>query len=224
MVHHRERLLDRQVGDEIEEPIVVEDDERIGAIAQPLDTRAGVAHAAAFRPERRRGHGDHDTAGGLRELRHERRDSRARPAAETDRDERQIRVAYLIPQLLFREFRTSLANVRAPSGAHPTGHPAANQHLPVRLDGIQMHGIRVYDDGPGAVNANPVETVNGIASRAPASDYKDARPRGRERIEERLVPRTLCGLEAHPWSHPERPAVKATSAARLRGRASRPSG
>ena len=55
VVHHLKRLLDREVRDEVEEPIVVEDDERVGATLESLDPGAGIVHTAPFRPERRRG-------------------------------------------------------------------------------------------------------------------------------------------------------------------------
>src|SRR2546426_10046968 len=198
MVHHCERLFHGEVRDEVEEPIVVEDDERVGATLKSLDPGAGVVHAAPFRPERRRGQGDHDTPGRLGELREKRGNPGARAAAEADRDEREIRVANLIPQLLFCELGASLPDVRTTSRPHPPRYAAADEDLAVRLNGIEVYRIRVHDDGASPVDADPMEAMDGIAAGTPASDHEDPRPRGRERIEERLVPRSLCGLEAHP--------------------------
>jgi len=48
------------------------------------------------------------------------------------------------------------------------------------------------------MDADPMETVDGIPAGTPASDHEDPWPREREGIEERLVPRSLCGLKAHP--------------------------
>src|SRR5207247_2616106 len=45
------------------------------------------------------------------------------------------------------------------------------------------------------------------------------RPGERERVEERLVAGTLCGLEAHPWSHPRRGATAVAGARAAEGRA-----
>ena len=163
-----------------------------------LDPGAGVVHAAPFRPEWRRGQGDHDTPGRLGELREKRGNPGARAAAEADRDEREIGVANLIPQLLFCELGAPLANVRTPSRTHPPSHAAADENLAVRLNGIEVHRIRVHDDSASPVDADPMEAMDGIAAGTPASDHEDPRPREREGIEERLVPRSLCGLEAHP--------------------------
>src|SRR2546427_4866357 len=198
MVHHCERLFHGEVRDEVEEPIVVEDDERVGATLKSLESGAVVAHAAPFRPERRRGQRDHDTPGRLGELREKRGNPGARAATEADRDEREIGVTNLIPQLLFCELGASLPDVRTPSRAHPSSHAAADENLAVRLNGIEVHRIRVHDDRPSPVDANPMEAMDGIAAGTPASDYEDPWPREREGIEERLVPRSLCGLEAHP--------------------------
>src|SRR5438445_174609 len=85
-----------------------------------------------------------------------------------------------------------------PSRTHPPSHAAADENLAVRLNGIEVHRIRVHDDRPSPVDANPMEAMDGIAAGTPASYYEDPWPREREGIEERLVPRSLCGLDAHP--------------------------
>src|SRR5438445_10274 len=105
MVHHCERLFHGEVRDEVEEPIVVEDDERVGATLKSLDPGAGVVHAAPFRPEWRRGQGDHDTPGRLGELREKRGNPGARAAVEA-------------------------TSARAPQGSRVPGHLASGRPLP----------------------------------------------------------------------------------------------
>src|SRR5437899_7171417 len=163
MVHHCERLFHGEVRDEVEEPIVVEDDERVGATLKSLDPGAGVVHAAPFRPEWRRGQGDHDTPGRLGELREKRGNPGARAAAEADRDEREIRVANLIPQLLFCELGAPLPNVGTTSRAHPSSHAAADENLAVRLNGIEVHRIHVHVDSASPVDTYLLVEIEGVA-------------------------------------------------------------
>src|SRR2546425_567445 len=73
-----------------------------------------------------------------------------------------------------------------------------DQQLAIRLDGIEMHGVRVYDDRPGAVDSHAMQTMNGVPTRAATSNHDDLRAGGAKRVEERLVPGALRGLEAHP--------------------------
>src|SRR5207245_10885541 len=147
------------------------DDERVGATLKSLDPGASVVHAAPFRPEWRRGQVDQETPGRLGELREKRGNPGARAAAEADRDEREIRVANLIPQLLFCELGAPLANVRTPSRTHPPSHAAADENLAVRLNGIELPRIRVPDARPSPVGAKPMEGMDGLAGGTRAAAY-----------------------------------------------------
>src|SRR2546422_40667 len=73
-----------------------------------------------------------------------------------------------------------------------------DQQLAIRLDRIEMNRVRVYDDRSGAVDSHAMQTMNGVPTRAAASDHDDLRAGGAKRVEERLVPGALRGLEAHP--------------------------
>src|SRR5438309_2144414 len=83
-------------------------------------------------------------------------------------------------------------------GATPVPVPPPDQQLAIRLDRIEMNRVRVYYDRSGAVDSHAMQTMNGVPTRAAASDHDDLRAGGAKRVEERLVPGALRGLEAYP--------------------------
>jgi len=126
------------------------------------------------------------------------RDPRPRAPAQSDCDKRQISVANLVPEFLFRNLGAPLADLRPAAGSHPARHPAADQELAIRLDRIEMHCVGIHNDRSGAVDPHAVQAMDGIPTRASASDYEDLRASEAKRVEERLVPGALRRLDAHP--------------------------
>ena len=119
-------------------------------------------------------------------------------STEADRDERQVRIADLVAKFGLRDLGASLADLRATAGPHAAGHAGSDQQLAVRLDRIEMHGIRVDDDRSSPMDAQAMEPVHGVPAGPAAADDQDLRACEGEGLEERLVPGALCGLDAHP--------------------------
>src|SRR2546425_11319868 len=129
MVHDCEGLFDREIRDEVQQAVVIEEDQRIRSVPESLDARPRVHHPAAFRPERRGGQTDYDTACGLGEFRHMGRDPGPRAPAQSDRNEREICVAYLVPEFLLRNLSAPFADLRPAAGPHPARHaPRSEEH------------------------------------------------------------------------------------------------
>src|SRR5207245_9490036 len=122
------------------------------------------------------GPADHDAPCRLRQFRHVGRDPGPRAAPQPYRDEREIRVPDLVAEFLLRDFGAPFSDFRPTAGPHAVRHASADQELAVRLDRIEMHRIRVHDDGSGAVDPHAMETMDGVPTRATASDHEDLRP------------------------------------------------
>src|SRR2546428_1650676 len=105
---------------------------------------------------------------------------------------------YVYLVLLRVDHSLSPADIRHAACPDPALHALADQQLAIRLDRIEMNRVRVYDDRSGAVDSHAMQTMNGVPTRATASDHDDLRAGRAKRVEERLVPGALRGLEAHP--------------------------
>ena len=127
-----------------------------------------------------------------------RSDPRPRASAKANRDEGEVRIADLVPEFGLRDLGASLADLRAAPGPHAAGHAGSDEQLPVRLNRIEVHGIRVDDDRPSPMDAHSMEPVHGVPAGPAAADDQDLRACEGEGLEERLVPGALCGLDAHP--------------------------
>ena len=176
VVGHPERVHDRRVlVDHLQQPVVLDHDQRVDVLAQVADPELGLLGAlAALERERPRHDADRDRLELARELGHRRCAAGPGAAALACGDEDHVGALQRLLQLVAALVRGDLPDLRVGAGAEPARGVGSDLELHVGVRHQQRLRVGVDGDELAAGQAGVDHAVDGVrAAAADADDLED---------------------------------------------------
>ena len=176
----------RLLVDDLEEPVVLDHDQRVDAVAEALDPDLGLLGAApALEAERPRDDADGQRLELASELGHDRRRAGAGAAALTRGDEDHVGALERLLQLVARLLRRCETDGRIGAGPEAARRLRADVDLDVGIRHQERLRVRVDGDELDAAEARLDHAIDGVGAAAADADHLDHRE----------VVATLCAHE-----------------------------
>ena len=187
VVGDAERLGHRRLlVDDLEEPVVLDHDQRVDAVAEVLDSDLGLLRAPpALEAERPRDDADGQRLELAAELGHDGRRAGARAAALTGGDEDHVGALERLLQLVARLLRCGEADGRIGAGTEAASRLRADVDLDVGVRHQERLRVRVDGDELDAAEARFDHAIDRVGAAAADADHLDHRE----------VVATLCAHE-----------------------------
>ncbi len=173
LIHHRKRLTDREVRDVVQQAVVVENDDRVGGVAELFEAFLGLDSAGALDVERCRHHADDDRTLLFGDIRDHWGRAGTGTATHAGGHKDQIGIAEHLFDRPLGHLRGAFAHRGVATRAEALGEGFADEDLCVGFDHLQMLFVGVDCDRLRAVDADVIQSVDRIVARTAGTDDND---------------------------------------------------